>query len=664
MPDDLSPAECETVEMLETQHACVKTLKNNEWESFLHRFWAAQPRRDSMQMKRPDVHADISPHDEYSFNSFVTSTSLLPPRGLKMKTYGTLKEYTIGVVFALPSSFVCGETEAAVVKRTQTWAWPSGYAAKTEFNIDSHGNLINGRQQALVSLHQLRQHNHDFLYKADCNLLGRMIKVGHQTVPYNEVFLRVGGVGRIVNSRDVDTGEERNDGKCTGRTFDHGVGLPIAFFARSLIYGHIIELLRIRARAIHLFGKTVMKDIPLLCITPEFGVRVLTSKLEQQLLKTAVYELNPFQNISIAYKTSFENTAKEQMHEKIEELLDVGADNMKRVLTPEERGHIAGGFGATDESVISLLLDAKRLDRVDSGSERVSLKGAVEHHHHHMQNVVENGLSSAVRADDYHIARQLLILYTLVSNKTDDIHLQRYLSPAESNFPEAHIGIETEDDLSLVKSTTACADYLPPPPPLDTDRLRSATSSDGLLAVLGAAQVLRAMRDGGARKRTLESVAAIEEWVHQGEHSVAFRVASWRDQHAAQADLQLNIEHETNFLAFVSNKALVNRKTFAKQLKTAVSSTDFQSVKFLRVIYEILSQMQNPCLRLELLQFVFGLDNRYSIAHLKRSVELAATCLSVVAHTHTSTASISQAIEEGTELTDDSSERVQHIALK
>ena len=51
----------------------------------------------------------------------------------------------------------------------------------------------------------------------------------------------------------------------------------------------------------------------------------------------------------------------------------------------------------------------------------------------------------------------------------------------------------------------------PPPPPLDTDRLRSATNSDGLLAVLGAAQVLRAMQDGSAKRRVKESIDAIEE---------------------------------------------------------------------------------------------------------------------------------------------------------
>lgn len=51
----------------------------------------------------------------------------------------------------------------------------------------------------------------------------------------------------------------------------------------------------------------------------------------------------------------------------------------------------------------------------------------------------------------------------------------------------------------------------PPPPPLDTDRLRSATNSDGLLAVLGAAQVLKAMQDGSAKRRVTQAITSIEE---------------------------------------------------------------------------------------------------------------------------------------------------------
>lgn len=37
------------------------------------------------------------------------------------------------------------------------------------------------------------------------------------------------------------------------------------------------------------------------------------------------------------------------------------------------------------------------------------------------------------------------------------------------------------------------------------------TNSDGLLAVLGAAQILKSMKDGSAKLRTEESFRAVEE---------------------------------------------------------------------------------------------------------------------------------------------------------
>jgi hypothetical protein len=150
-----------------------------------------------------------------------------------------------------------------------------------------------------------------------------------------------------------------------------------------------------------------------------------------------------------------------------------------------------------------------------------------------------------------------------------------------------------------------------------------------LLAVLGAAQILRAMQDGSAKKRTEESFMAVEEWVHLGEQNMAFRLASWRDQRAAQGDLEIAVDRDSSFMAFVSNKAISNRKRFASQLRQAVEETNFNDMRFLTAIYEIVNRMHSPCLRLELLQYVLGLDNRYSVAHVKRAVELAATCLSI-----------------------------------
>ncbi len=82
-------------------------------------------------------------------------------------------------------------------------------------------------------------------------------------------------------------------------------------------------------------------------------------------------------------------------------------------------------------------------------------------------------------------------------------------------------------------------------------------------------------------------------------------------------------------MAFLSNKAISNRTKFAKQLREAAEVTDFDSLRFLKSIHSALTQMHSPCLRLELLQYILGLDNRYSVAHVTRSVELAATCLNL-----------------------------------
>jgi hypothetical protein len=152
-------AEREVVSLLKEQRAVVKTLKNSDWTAFLHRFhYSHEP-----HYRGPHCHDDIAAHDDYHFNSFVTSTTLLPEFGKKMRCYGSLNEYSTGVVFALPSD----SSEDDTVARTQTWAWPSGYSAKTEFNIDGNGNLINGRDEALVTLSTLRKQNRDYVYEQD-----------------------------------------------------------------------------------------------------------------------------------------------------------------------------------------------------------------------------------------------------------------------------------------------------------------------------------------------------------------------------------------------------------------------------------------------------------------------------------------------------------------
>lgn len=336
------------------------------------------------------------------------------------------------------------------------------------------------------------------------------MKGGLNTIPYNEVYVRVGGLGRLVDDHDCATGEMWTEESGKGRSLDHGVGLPVALFVRTATFGHLVSLLRTRARMTVFLGQSNIRQIPLLLICPELGVRVLTEKLQAQLLKVVSRNLNPFQNPALAYKTTIDNGSDEFLQQKYEELLDLDDDGIEQILTPEERARLAGGFGATDDSVAKLLMEAKDADRKGN----VSLENREEEGSHRLQDLVNEGLAAAVRSGDYHTSRQLLILYSLVAtaeeaeNNSEDEEkkVDSGEQSAEQKFDDAVILRDQNNELSTQRIPAP-----PPPPPLDTDRLRSATNSDGLLAVLGAAQVLKAMQDGGAKRRTEEAVLAMEE---------------------------------------------------------------------------------------------------------------------------------------------------------
>lgn len=668
--EDWTDAEREVCHLLRHQRATVKTIKNEDWTSFLQRF--LQPKvkynNNNQQHRAPKEHDDIPPDEmngegirNFPFNSFVTSTSLLPTDGKRMRCYGSIQQYTVGVVFALPSydhllpdHEKINEQEEIETEQTRTWSWPSGYSAKTEFNIDGRGQLINGRQEALRSLSTLRQYNYDYVHKDEYMVGNRMVS-GLSQILYNEVYLRVGGVSRLVNGVDPISKVKSLEAQ---RSYHRGCGIPVALFVRSVTYGHLISLLRTRSRLMHILGADHVSNIPLLFIHPDHGVRVLTEKLQSKLWKIAASNLTPFQNSTIAYKTTMEHTEEQSFQQKVDELIELD-DTIKHKLTPEELGRLAGGFGATDGSVATILQQVMIQDIKINQSQAMDDEQCSGDKSHKLQDMVNEGLAAAVRSGDYHTSRQLLMLYSLVASQADLLESAVASNDnSEENGDNDHmidkpslltkqssIGMVRDAELSKTDmelfhnardgTLSTNLPLPPPPPPLDTDRLRSATNSDGLLAVLGAAQVLKAMQDGGAKRRAQEVVASVEEWVNHGEQSMAFRISSWYDQRAAQGDLKIATENDSNLMAFVSNKAISNRKSFAQQIRAAVENTDFNDVRFLLAMDEILSKMHSPCLRLELLQYVLGLDNRYSVAHVRRSVELAASCLSIAASTTT-----------------------------
>lgn len=512
-------AEREVVDMLLHQKCVVKSVKNGDWTSFLKKYkvdgtakrWLHPSEFSSCtKIERINKYREYPEgSDSMKFNSFVTSTSLLPAYGLKMRCYGSTKEYTTGVIHALPQSFPLDVDEEESSKRCNVWAWPSGYSAKTEYNISPYGKLINGREQALVTLAQLRAMNHSYIYDEDYEISGRIVKGGLKTIPYNEIFVRVGGVGRLANGLNANCALRPYDFHGVGRTFDDGCGTPVALFTRTNMFKDLTALLRLRARMSSILGKETMSKIPLLYICPEHGTRVLTIGLQQKLLSIMSNSLNPFQNPQIKHKTQMNNISESHFQQKLQELLDLDDDDIRNVLTAEECARLAGGFGATDESVANLLMDVMLED-----SKAESKSGLSQQR---LQNIVNEGISASVRSNDFNTSRQLLILYTLVASRgREDTH-KKSLDGTPTPSSRSHrkllrnvSSMSSNYETHYVVSERIPSSY-PPPPPLDTDRLRSATNSDGLLSVLGAAEVLKSIQTGAAKNRAMEAAQSIEE---------------------------------------------------------------------------------------------------------------------------------------------------------
>ena len=73
--------------------------------------------------------------------------------------------------------------------------------------------------------------------------------------------MRVGRLGRIVDGVDCKTGIVHSDADGTGRSFDYGLGLPVALFVRTTTYGNLIALLRLRARMAKILGRNQVHGI-------------------------------------------------------------------------------------------------------------------------------------------------------------------------------------------------------------------------------------------------------------------------------------------------------------------------------------------------------------------------------------------------------------------
>lgn len=90
---EMTDSESEVVELLKNEKAVVKTIRNADWTAFLHKFkpneeggGGTHEHHPAHQRQKKEPNTKKS-EIEHPFNSFVTSTSLLPPFAKKMRKF-------------------------------------------------------------------------------------------------------------------------------------------------------------------------------------------------------------------------------------------------------------------------------------------------------------------------------------------------------------------------------------------------------------------------------------------------------------------------------------------------------------------------------------------------------------------------------------------------
>lgn len=206
------------VDLFDDQLALVKSVRNTDWLELIRK-----------------LNGDG--------NAFRTSVSLPPPGAVKMRLFGEPRTNCAGLVW-----------DRSQVDLSEAYIWPSGYMAKTEFNLTHKGELVNGRSSALVTIDRL----------VECNRRG--LTTNAETGELQEV-----ADGATMNFNEINW-------PCKGT---RGI---VAVFVRSMELGRVLHALGVVALLDHALGLR----LPLLLLDSEHPVCLLDNSILEAYLRQAL----------------------------------------------------------------------------------------------------------------------------------------------------------------------------------------------------------------------------------------------------------------------------------------------------------------------------------------------------------------------------------------
>jgi hypothetical protein len=448
-----------------------------------------------------------------------TATTLLPPNGKGMNLFGDLRRHCTGVVFDL-----------SALDTSSTNAWPSGYYAKTEFNMNPDGTLLNGRKEALVSIPRLREQNQAFLCQHTCT---------GNVAPYNEVH--------ILPTK----------------------ASALAIFCRTLAYEDLLFTIGIAQLIEHELGLS----LPLLIHCPQRGIRIFKLDQQQQMLRCYLAQ----QALSSVRQHEFKNLRLYHLDRYCG-------------LNVAEKMRIFGLWTCSS----------------DDGTKQ-TMKDHESEYEGKAFETLRIGMDSALSCSNHRSLRVFAKTAAELMWKQGD---------EGTNEKETLMWIDTQFDQRF------CT--------------RGSAPSGPMLEALGVFKIVAVITSGDleARVRTARKdlQASIDSMSKSHFARVgAFLEARWKNP-------------QCNIFAFVPSAAIEQRRCFCGSLvkleKLAAAAAVQGGVARGHTSREVLSLCKSMlrssvptgggrsvgwCWRLELIQTIFGLDQRWSHAALTTSCELALT---------------------------------------
>jgi hypothetical protein len=575
--------------LLATQRALLKTVKNGDWLGML---W------------------QLSQHGQ----RFRTSCSLPPPNGRGMALFGRTASGVAGLVWDIDEVLALSAED-----ETGIFVWPPGYNAKTEFNMlinpkTGRVGLLGGRDAHLTTIDALRLVNLEHVAEAAArSAAGRepMPPLGH-----NEISLRLEGVRGM-----------------------RGV------FVRSAKPAAFLFALGVRSMIEHALP-SLKRRLTLLCITSFDGASVVSDDDQLSLLKAEAGR-----TIAASSSTVPCSDGNEGRWQK-DGLTRLPIDTTRYLdrLTPIEALAVHVSWGITHDS----LLDAiSRIPlRIAEGTS--AFKGMEADR----DAAISWALRAMARAGNSASMRELI-------RATAPLLLRRAYTVGTA---APHL---TVPQTSLAQQTAAAAAAAAAPPSLlssvasnirpdhsllgnvafatrepgdsgatgardqesgenggedggeDSGKVKVrlliravGSGSEDMLVALGAQIALREFVEGRTSRRLQSAVSLLVRWLEEAQRpsctSLLFRLRSWSETRALEPESDLN--------SFVCGKAITNRAKFCRQLRRLAEAND--GLSYVSVLYDLVSQLHRPCLRLHILQDVLGLDDRFS-----RDITYGVTCL-------------------------------------